>query len=190
MSDFSIQSSQVAEISFDLESMKGSATLSKDQINDLELLCDLKIKQENLLYRASKDGFGANNFHEKCDHKPNTLTIIKSENGNVFGGFTAQTWDGNARKYDNAPFLFSLINNDKKPVKMDFATNGHYSILCKSACGPTFGAGHDLHICDKSNEVANSFSNPNSFLAGKTQSFLAGSHKFKVKEIEVYSIKG
>jgi len=172
MSDFSIQSSQVAEISFDLESMKGSATLSKDQINDLELLCDLKIKQENLLYRASKDGFGAHNFHAKCDHKPNTLTIIKSENGNVFGGFTALTWDGADWKQDTASFLFSLINNDKTPVKMNVAINPD-AICCHSSYGPTFGGGHDLHICDKSNEVGNSYSNPRSFLTGRTQSFFS-----------------
>jgi hypothetical protein len=65
-----------------------------------------------------------------------------------------------------------------------------YSIVCSSAYGPTFGGGFDLHICDKSNEVGNSYSRPNSFLTGRTNSFLAGFSKFKVKEIEVYLIKG
>ena len=72
---------------------------------------------------------------------------------------------------------------------MNVATNIQYSIYCPSNYGPTFGGGHDLHICDKSNEVGSSYSNPYSFLAGKTDSFLAGSSNFKVKEIEVYLIK-
>ena len=58
---------------------------------------------------------------------------------------------------------------------------------CHSSFGPTFR--RDLHICDKSNEVGKSFSRPHSFLAGKTQNFLAGSSYFKVKEIEVCLIK-
>ena len=73
ISDFLIESSHVAEISFDLDGMKCTNILSNKELKDLEILCDLKIKNENLLYRASKDGFGANNFHEKCDYKPNTL---------------------------------------------------------------------------------------------------------------------
>jgi hypothetical protein len=43
-----------------------------------------------LIYRASQDGFEANDFHSKCDQKPNTLMIIKSEHGNIFGGYTEQ----------------------------------------------------------------------------------------------------
>jgi hypothetical protein len=34
----------------------------------------------NLIYRASRDGFEASQFHAKCDNKPNTLIIIKSTN--------------------------------------------------------------------------------------------------------------
>ena len=45
-----------------------------------------------LIYRASRDNFEGSKFHSKCDKKPNTLVIIKSINGNVFGGFTKQNW--------------------------------------------------------------------------------------------------
>ena len=31
-------------------------------------------------------------FHAKCDKKFKTLTIVKSTNGNIFGGYTSADW--------------------------------------------------------------------------------------------------
>ena len=45
-----------------------------------------------LLYRGSENGFEAPLFHQKCDNKGSTLVLIKSENGNLFGGFTTKSW--------------------------------------------------------------------------------------------------
>jgi len=68
--------------------------LIKDQMEKLLSLCEFSIDQKwNLIYRASQDGFEAAKFHARCDNKPNTLIIIKSTNGNVFGGYTEQTWN-------------------------------------------------------------------------------------------------
>ena len=41
-----------------------------------------------ILYKASKDGFDSSIFHEKCDNQGKTLTIIKSEFHEMFGGYT------------------------------------------------------------------------------------------------------
>jgi hypothetical protein len=41
-----------------------------------------------LIYRGSEDGFGAADYHKKCDNKGPVLIIIKSGNKNIFGGFT------------------------------------------------------------------------------------------------------
>ena len=62
--------------------------------NDLVELCKLNGKQFKLLYRASRDGFEAASFHAKCDHQSRTLTIIKTNKGFIFGGYTAIAWDG------------------------------------------------------------------------------------------------
>ena len=40
-----------------------------------------------LLYRGSRDGFSAGSFHEKCDNKGPTVTIVLANNC-VFGGYT------------------------------------------------------------------------------------------------------
>jgi len=51
-----------------------------------------------LIYSASRDGFEADQFHSKCDKNPNTFIIIQSTNGNLFGGYTEQSWSGNGVK--------------------------------------------------------------------------------------------
>ena len=47
----------------------------------------------SLLYRASRDGWAASNFHERCDNKGPTVTVVLSGT-NIFGGFTEQSWTG------------------------------------------------------------------------------------------------
>ena len=47
--------------------------------------------QWRLLFRASRDGFGASAFHSRCDNKGPTITVVKSD-GNIFGGFTENAW--------------------------------------------------------------------------------------------------
>ena len=41
-----------------------------------------------MLYQASRDGFGASNFHSHCNGILGTLVIVKDTNLNIFGGFT------------------------------------------------------------------------------------------------------
>lgn len=60
--------------------------------------------------------------------------------------------------------------------------------------GPTFGSGHDIFISSNSNENLNSTSNLGSgfkhpsfdFNSNDAKTFLAGTHKFIVSEIEVF----
>ncbi len=90
--------------------------------------------------------------------KTNTLTVIKSTNGNIFGGYSEQTWNHiGYYKADPNSFIFSLINMLNKPIKMKCSQN--HGIYCNSSYGPTFGGGHDLHIADKSNTNTSSYSN-------------------------------
>lgn len=46
--------------------------------------CDLKLV---LIYRASIHGFASQNFHQCCDGKGPNIVVIRSENGNLFGGY-------------------------------------------------------------------------------------------------------
>ena len=99
-------------------------------------LCELKFGQKwNLIYKAIQDGFKSSDFHSKCDDKPNTLIIIKSINGNVFGGYTEQTWN-HTDGYKNDPnsFIFSLINKLNKTIKVKSTKD--FSIYCINNEGP------------------------------------------------------
>ena len=72
-----------------------------------------------LQYRASRDGFSAQNFHTKCDTVENSLTMIKSTDGKIFGGFVKKAWDSTGNGYtDFKAFIFSLVNKENKPFKL------------------------------------------------------------------------
>lgn len=49
--------------------------------------------KSSLIYRASRNGWAAANFHSCCDRKRPTVTIIRSTNSYIFGGYTEQQWE-------------------------------------------------------------------------------------------------
>jgi len=148
-----------------------------------------------MIYQATRDGFASSTFHSKCDNKPNTLVIIRSTSGNVFGGYTEQSWSGDSG-YTTDPnaFIFSLINKQNKPLKMK-CSKCEKALYCHRSYGPIFGGGHNLYISNNSNtnndshsNLGNSYSFPDyAYGSEEAKSFLAGSYKFQVSEIEVYS---
>ena len=72
-----------------------SVILSSDQRQTLAkwLKESRALTNTNLLYRASRNGWAASNFHSCCDNKGPTVTVVKSGNY-IFGGYTEQHWDG------------------------------------------------------------------------------------------------
>ena len=87
-----------------------------------------------LIYRAKKHGGYASIFHWRCDPYHNTLSIIKTQAGLIFGGFTTQTWEGkNFDKEDENAFCFSL---DKH--KIYNIVKGKKAIYASPDNGPSF----------------------------------------------------
>jgi len=65
-----------------------------------------------LIFNSSTDGYTASAWHSKCDNQGDTLTIVKTTNDEVFGGYTNIPWtstDGNG-KNNHASFVFDLHN--------------------------------------------------------------------------------
>jgi hypothetical protein len=58
-----------------------------------QLFDEFRHKKWQLLWRGSRDGFGASDFHSRCDGHANTLTLIEENGGFLFGGFTPAKWD-------------------------------------------------------------------------------------------------
>ena len=131
-------------------------------------------------------------FKYRCCGKGATITIIKSEYELLFGGYTSLSWrDGHEYETDlNDPFIFSL---NKKSQHFNYTKDN--SIFVYSTYG--FGNG-DICISNNSNLNSDSYSSlgsgydaPKGQAKGskKAKSYLAGSHKFRVLEVEIYSIK-
>ena len=103
--------------------------------DDLDSLKNLRVGYK-LIYRASEHGDDAGDFHERCDDYEGSLVIIKTKDGNIFGGYTSVSWDPDdeAEKKDECAFVFSL-NLDKLYFE---SGDKEYSIFCDKNKGPCF----------------------------------------------------
>jgi hypothetical protein len=113
---------------------------------------------------------------------------------NIFGGFTSVSWDSSSGyKSDANAFIFSLTNKDNQPVKMKTDPNRHHRAIC---CYPEFGPSFvgDICIVNNANSTMDSVSNLGGSYkhpqyaqgTNEAQSFLAGSFRFQLDEIEVF----
>lgn len=118
-----------------------------------------KPKSLNLLFRGSRDGFTAAEFHKKCDNIINTLVLVRTEYGKTIAGFTESPWNAVANNYVHGTnkkcFLLSLDLREKMvPNEQSYLT------YCHPNYGPTFGKySHDLSIADQCNANRNSQAN-------------------------------
>jgi len=151
-------------------------------------------KQLQLIYRGSVDGFGAHNFHKQCNNKGETLTVIKSTGGYLFGGYTPIIWQSKGGfAWDQRSFVFTLTNpNNIPPTKYSNTGPNHSnqnSIYDHSSRGPSFG--YDIQVHDRCNQNTSSATNfPHSFAdsTGKGTTTFTGSPNFQVAEIEVFRV--
>ena len=62
-----------------------------------------------ILYRGLLDGWKGEYFHDKCNNKSATITVIRSTGGFIFGGFTEKSWTSyGVGCYSDKDFSFSL----------------------------------------------------------------------------------
>jgi hypothetical protein len=161
-----------------------------------EIFSEFRGKHFSLLWRGSRDGFGARDFHKRCNGHANTLVVILDPAGNIFGGFTPVAWESpSAGTYKADPsmksFLFTLKNPRNTPVRR-FALKAkmkHGAIYCGSKSGPDF---NDMTGKDNCNANTNSWTSLGDHYTNDTglnaKTFFTGSWKFQVKEIEVFEI--
>jgi hypothetical protein len=159
-----------------------------------------RAKRFNLLWRGSRDGFTAQEFHLRCDGRRNTLTLISDTDGNVVSCFTPVKWEsGDKHKGDDSlqSFLFILRNPHGVPPRK-FALREEakqYAIKCDSTYCASFGSGCDIRVWDDCNPNRNSFTRIGTHWSDRTYAndtafeyFLTGDYNFTVKEIEVFEI--
>ena len=150
-------------------------------------------QQWELIYKASRDGFDANAFHKHCDNKGPTMTIVQSDNGYLFGGYTAVAWTSSGGSYanDSEAFLFTLTNPHsipptKYPINPASAGNAVYHSV---NYGPYFGS-YALGISYNSNSSQSTTQLPNVYIdtTGKGNNTFTGATNFLTKDIEVFKL--
>ncbi|TNV80362.1 hypothetical protein FGO68_gene2359 [Halteria grandinella] len=142
--------------------------------------------QSVLLYRGSVDGNTASAFHQKCDNKNNTLTIVKTSEGKIMGGFTTQTWNsGGNYKQDANAWIFNI----DAPSIFKVNQGDQYSIYTHSTYGPTFGQAHALVINECGGSACYVNGSSYQYSSGVGNLLLTkGIVSFTVKEIEVHAV--
>jgi hypothetical protein len=119
-------------------------------INDFPgILNEFKDQEWTLLYRGSRYGFRSSDFHAKCDNRSNTLMLIETTKGFIFGGFIPVSWDSSSQwKSDNTKksFVFTLKNPSNSESRKFLISNTSDAIYCYWSYGLGFGSDCDVDI--------------------------------------------
>ncbi len=144
-----------------------------------------------LLWRGTEHGFTSAAFHRRCDNVPNTLTALRnSANSKVCGAYTDVAFNssgGYIRGQLGKSFLFSVSATGH--VTQHPLNDGPHAVYDDAGCGPSFGGGHDLHVCDNCNSQNSSYSNLGHGYRGGDCNTLMGSESFTLDQIETYQVE-
>lgn len=150
----------------------------------------LKIKKIkfNLIYRASIDGYGPSIYHNKCNGKINTITVIETTDGYKFGGYTeTKIQETNKDFKDPNSFLFSL-----NKMKIYENRNKDNNIIRHSRrYGPYFIGGFiafDENLFNNYNFVYDSSSFSNFYSKEDEEFEIDVEERYNLRELEVFEI--
>ena len=144
-----------------------------------------KLKMK-LLYRVSRDGDSSSTFHQKCDNIKDTVTLVKTKNNLIFGGYTNQTWNGGDYKKDDKAFCFSI------DLKKKYNNKGTgKSVFCCKNLGPCFGDAlfWIYDNCLSKGGFMNDGLNQRYDNQIKANEINCGNGEFNVTDVEVYEAK-
>ncbi|KAJ5079528.1 pep-cterm sorting domain-containing protein [Anaeramoeba ignava] len=166
-------------------------------------------------YSAQRDGFSSFKFHQKCDNKGETIVIIKTKKGFIFGGYTKVGFSTNKKLWindyvdyssieDPNAFLFQLANINgssfwKFPIQID---KFQFAVYYNPNLGPSFGniSKRDFQV-EKDMKTGwchfgINYQVPKDLgidldidLDGNFNYFLAGEIHFKIEEVQVFYLK-
>jgi len=170
----------------------GSQIIDGKQYAVLESwLSDYNNLNLKLLYRGSVDGMSAQAFHNNCDGKGATVTLVKCKfdgavSSSVIGGFIDQSWHSTGEyTASKTAFLFSLTSG-VLPVKCPIQqAHRKDALLGQAGQGPIFGSGYDLYI--KKDFMSGSI-NPNSY-SNADALYYNNKGDFAIEEIEVWKVQ-
>jgi len=153
-----------------------------------------------LLYKWTIDEKTKAAWHHACDGKGPTVTIVRTKDGHVFGGYNPLAWwvprnNGDSEfKESKESFIFSLTDGKGRQAYQCLPYNYCQYAICSfdSNNGLGWGGGLDLYINPEAtvgsySNLNNTYKLPQGFVDGRT--WLAGSYNnWQIIEIETYSV--
>ena len=139
------------------------------------------------LFDSDIHGDSADVFHNNCDYKFNTISLVETTSGHRFGGYTSECFESPNEyfdKKDNLSFVFSLDRQKTFDV-----IKGKYAISCDKKYGPYF---RDDHICivdDFFTQESGTCIKGKGFNTTKNYELNLGKKYFTVKRLQVFQIK-
>ena len=156
-----------------------------DVINK-KLLRQNKRTVYTLIYKATRDGDKSEIFHTMCDTYQNTVVLIKTSKGRIFGGFTHEKWEGeDINKIDNRAFLFSVDRQKVYTVQKNEEAIGCYKLNGPDFCGWQIVV-HDNFLSNKQCYTGEKGVN---FNTDEDYELNGGEKYFGIDELEVFQVK-
>lgn len=175
-----------------LETILNGTNIDPIGRNNVDLEC---------VYKASRDGWSAIDFHNNCDGRGSGLVVVLSQSGKKFGGFNPLGWQS-SDDYGNTNSAFLWYSKGgNNIIKCPVLSGGNAAIFDYATGGPQFGSA-DLIIGKPEAAVMGGFAGPDAeditksagslkrgscFFGGaySGSSFPVGG-EFKIVEVEVY----
>lgn len=156
----------------------------KEELNKIAKWIDPKKKFKfELIFKKTRDGDTAKVFHEFCDNKGPTITLIETTVGLKFGGFRNDSWDTKGWIRNSDDFVFSIDFNKVYNIK-DKTKDSAFGHIDR---GPVFG--NDAFYGDIVFHKNLNYGRCGNNIYGTNQEPNGGKNLFKTKEIEVYTVQ-
>jgi len=110
------------------------------------------------IYKATKDGWSAINFHKCVDGKGSAVVVALSKSGKRFGGFNPLGWMS-SDDYGNSNSAFLWFEKNGKGVRCPVLSGGNAAIFDYATGGPCFGSS-DFIIGAPKAQVLGGFAGP------------------------------
>jgi hypothetical protein len=169
-------------------SLNSSVIVTQQMIAHIENWTNRTADKWFLCFRASKDGFIPAAFHTLCNGLGPSVTIFRSTDGYIFGGYTSISWASNGAVSDPNAFLFTLLNPFAFSPQKTTLLSPKGNVLDDPNSLPVFGKNRDFDT------KGNSVSTEAMMSPGRNYEFsevdpaclFGGSSQFRIAEVEVF----
>lgn len=116
-------------------------------------------KRLTCVYKASRDGWSAIDFHNQVDGRGSAVVVARSRSGKTFGGFNPNGWRSTDDYYDSSSAFLWSGTSATAIAKFPVLAGGNAAIFDYATGGPCFG-NSDLLIGPPKAAIMGGFAGP------------------------------